>query len=200
MSSNFELILIILVFGVIALSIVIGYVVLAGRRQAWSQLADRAGLNFEAGNFFGSGITVSGVYQGHQLTLSTFTRHTGKSSTTYTRLVLFMNRQSSLDLSLSTEGVFSKMGKMLGMKDIQTGDEAIDQRYVIKGQPENQVVSILQNYDLRQKLVEAPSVSVQVKGQEITYEKRGVEQNENNLIALFDLLTSLANAIERVQP
>ena len=197
MSIDTGSLILLLIFVFIILSIAIAYFVLAARRQAWSQLADRAGLTFEPGNFFGSGLSVSGVYLGHQLTLSTFTRSSGKSSTTYTRVVLFMNQQANLDLSLYTEGVFSKVGKMLGMQDIQTGDEALDQRYVIKGQPENLVVSILQSYDLHQKLVEAPSLNIQVKGQEIVYEKRGVEQNENNLIALFDLLTSLSNAIER---
>jgi hypothetical protein len=198
MSINFETLVPFFILGVIGVALVISYLILVNRRRAWTNLAERAGLNIEPGNFFGGGLCVSGVYHSHQLTLDKFTRHHGKSSTTYTRIVLFLNRQAGLQLDLSTEGMFSKIGKLLGMQDIHTGDEALDQRYVIRGQPEDQVTRLLLSYDLRQKLIEAPALHVKINGQEIYYEKSGVETNEDTLLALFDLLTSLAVGVERL--
>ncbi len=199
MNFDSEFWILLIVLGFAALTVVIVYLTIVTRRQAWSQLAERANLQFNRGNFVSHGLSVSGVYQGHNLTLDTFSRSAGRSSATYTRIVLNLNQPANLDLTLSTEGLFSKVGKLLGMQDIQAGDEALDQRYMIKGQPENLVLSVLQSYDLRQRLLEAPSLYLHVHGQQVYYEKRGFERNENNLIALFDLMNSLAAAVERLQ-
>jgi hypothetical protein len=191
-----------IIFGSIAIlvvALVVSYLVLQSQRSAWEELATRLGLTFDPGNFFGHGMSISGTYRSQHLTLDKFTRRTGKSQITYTRIVLFLKQPTQLELMVTTEGLFSKIGKLFGMKEIQTGDEALDQRYIIKGQPENMVISLLQSYDVRQKLVEAPSLHIKVQGQEIYYEKRGFNGDENNLIALFDLMTGLAGGIEHLQ-
>ena len=200
MSSDTSIVISILaVIGVIAAVVIINYIIIASHRRAWEELATKLGLSFTRGNLLGGGMSVSGTYHNQQITLDTFTRRTGKNTHTYTRIKLFMKQPTQLELSLNTEGVFSKIGKMLGTKDIQTGDEALDQRYVIKGQPENLIFTLLQSYDLRQKLIEAPALNIRVQGQEIYYEKSGINKDENNLIALFELFTSLASGIERLQ-
>ena len=109
-----------------------------------------------------------------------------------------MMQPTGLELDIYTEGLFSRIGKIMGMKEIQTGDEGIDDRYIIRGQPEEMVLRLLQNYDVRQKLVEAPSLRIKVRGAEIHYEKRGFIKDENTLVALFELMTSLARGIERL--
>ena len=191
--------IILLILGIIAVVIIINYVILASRRRVWEELAARLGLTYAPGNWLGSGLSISGTYHNQHLTLDKFTRSTGKNSTTYTRIVLILKQPTRLELVITTEGLFSRIGKLLGAKEIQTGDEALDQRYIIKGQPENMIASLLQSYDLRQKLVEAPSLHIKVQGQEIYYEKRGFNKDENNLIALLDLMTSLAGGIDRLQ-
>jgi hypothetical protein len=198
-SFDFVPVLIFIVIGSIALALIASYFVIAARRRAWSNLADQAALTLSTGNFLGRGLSISGTYHSHPLTLDTYTRGSGKYSHTYTRILVGLNHPTDLSLSIHNEGVFSKIGKALGQKEIQIGDEAIDQRYIIKGQPETTIASILLSYDLRQKLIEAPSFNARIQGLDIYYDRRGVELDENKLIALFDLLTSLANAIDRVQ-
>ncbi len=195
--SDTDLWFIFIILAFIVLAIFIGYLVLAARRRAWSNLADRAALSFSPGNFFGRGLSVSGSYHSHPLILDTFTRHYGKSSRTYTRITVTLNQPTSLNLAIYTEGLFSKVGKALGMKEIQTGDEAIDRRYIIKGQPETTIAGLLMSYDLRQRLIEAPSFNARIEGLNVCYDHTGVELDENKLLALFDLLTSLATAIDR---
>jgi hypothetical protein len=191
-----------ILFATVALVVVAllaSYLILQSRRRAWEELAARLGLTFTPGNWTGSGMSITGTYHSQHLTLDTYTRRTGKNSTSYTRIVLFLQQPTQLELEITNEGMFSKIGKLLGSKEIQTGDEAIDQRYIIKGQPENMIFNLLQSYDVRQKLVEAPSLNIRARGQEIYYDKRGFIKDENNLVVLFDLMTSLANGIDRLR-
>ena len=197
--SDTDLWFIFIILAFIVLAIFIGYLALAARRRAWSNLADRAALTFNPGNFFGHGISVSGSYHGHPLTLDTFTRHYGRSSRTYTRIAVTLNQPTTLRLKIYNEGLVSKLGKALGMQEIQTGDEAIDRRYIIQGQPETAVAGLLMSYDLRQKLIEAPTFNARIEGLNVCYDRSGVELDENKLLALFDLLTTLATAIDRTQ-
>lgn len=188
---------ILFIVGVIVLAVGISYYRRQARQRAWSELAVRTGLTCEPGSFFRPPY-VTGVYRGHQLTLDTFTRGSGKSSTTYTRIVLFVNNQSNLYLALYEESIFSKIGKFFGAQDIQVGDEEIDRRFIIKGRPEDSVVRLLNSIGLRQKLLEARSLNLEVDGRELHFEKVGVELNVDYLQFLFDLLGDMAATVERL--
>ena len=198
MDISVETLVLFAVVALVVVAVVFSYLVLQSRRRAWEELAARLGLTFEPGNWIGRGMSISGTYRSQHITLDKFTRRTGKNATTYTRVVLFLKQPSQIEMEIYTEGLFSKIGKLLGMKEIQTGDEVLDQRYIIKGQPENGIAGLLASYDVRQKLAEAPALHIKVHGQEIYYEKRGFAKDENNLIALFDLITSLASGIDRL--
>jgi hypothetical protein len=167
------------------------------RMQAWRDVAERTGLSFNPGSSIFEKPVISGGFRGFNVVVDTFTRGTGKSRTTYTRIVFNLHAQSNLTLSLSGEGLFSKVGKSFGMQDIETGDAEIDERYVIKGQPEAEVVRLLSSIGLRQKLLTLRGLNVEVKGQQVYYHKRGAEANPDALEALLDVLGDLAQAVER---
>jgi hypothetical protein len=185
-----------IVVGLLVIFAVLAYVSHQARRQAWGELAARTGLTLEPGGLF-SPMRVTGTYRGHALTLDTFTRRSGKSSTTYTRIRLAVNNPSALSLAIYDENVLNKLGKALGMQDIQTGDDELDRRFTFKGQPEPVIASLLTSIGLRQKLLEARSLHVEVKGQELRFEQRGAESNADKVQFLFDLLGDLAEAIDR---
>jgi len=198
-SSVIPTFFILLTLALIGLVMVINYFIIQGRRKAWQDLSERIGAAYEAGNYWFGRPQVSGVYQQHRFKLDSFTRSTGKSSTTYTRLVVELNSTSGLVLSIQQEGFFSKIGKALGRKEIQLDDEEIDRRFVIKGQPETEVRRVLSSLGMRQRLLEAPELHVNIKDQAVRHEKRGFETDPNTLIALLDVLCALANAIDRPQ-
>lgn len=166
------------------------------REKAWRELADSTGLTYESGGFLGSS-RVTGTYRSHSLTLETFTRGTGKSRTTYTRIVLFVNNQTGAYLALYEEGFFSKIGKFFGMQDIQIGDEELDQRFIIKSRPESYAAGLLRVGGLRQRLMEMRPLNIELDGRELHFEQVGVLKNLDYLRSLFDLLSDLAGAIER---
>jgi hypothetical protein len=189
---------VLLIVAVIALSLGWTYSRRQARLKAWRELAERMGLTWEPGSLLGHPPYVKGKYRGHELTLDTFRRGSGRNSTTYTRIILFVNNQSNLYLTLYEESVFSKIGKLFGAQDIQVGDEEIDRRFMIKGQPEDSVTRLLTPISLRQKLLEARSVNLEVDGRELHFEKKGEESDVNYLQFLFDLLSDLAEAVERI--
>ncbi|MBN1888740.1 MAG: hypothetical protein JW850_12155 [Thermoflexales bacterium] len=183
--------------GMLILGLAFAYFNRQRRRQAWTELAERTGLTFEPGGFLGGG-RVTGNYRGYDLRLDTFTRRHGRSSTTYTRIVLSLSNPTSLELALSNEGVFGKLGKLLGAQDIQTGDEELDRRFVVKGQPAEAIVTLLTAGGLRYRLLETPSsFKLELKNQQLYYEQRGAERNVDHLQSTLTLLSELAAAAER---
>ena len=185
-----------LVVGMLVIFAVLAYLRRQTRQQAWSELAVRTSLTFEPGALF-SPMRVTGTYRGRPLALDTYTRSSGKSSTTYTRIRMSVNNPSALSLAIYDENVLSKLGKVLGMQDIQVGDDELDRRFTFKGRPEPVLASLLTSAGLRQKLLEARSVHVEANGQEVYWQHRGAESNADYLQFLFDLLSDLAEAVDR---
>jgi hypothetical protein len=183
--------------GIVALAVGVGYYSRQAQQKAWGELAARTGLTFEAGGFFGPAPRVSGTYRGHALTLDTFTRGSGKSRTTYTRIVLFVNNAANIYLALYQEGVFSKIGKFFGMQDIQIGDEEIDRRFIIKSKPESFAAGLFTSISLRQQVLQTRTLNVEVDGRELTFEQVGVLKDVDYLKFLFDLLSDVAERVER---
>ncbi len=188
----------ILVFaGIVALVLVLNYTSRQARLKAWGELAGNTGLTCESGGVF-SPIRVTGTYRGHGLILDTFTRSSGKNSQTYTRILLSANNPSNLALAIYEEGVMSKVGKALGMQDIQVGDADLDRRFIVKGRPEDAVVNLFAFGNLRQRLLDARSLNLTLNGDQVRFEARGVELDIGRLQSLFDLMSELADAVEKV--
>jgi hypothetical protein len=198
-SSTESFLFLVFILVLIVGSIVISYFISQGRRKAWQDLSERIGATYAPGSFWFGRPVVSGVYQQHTFKLDTFRRGTGKSSTTYTRLEVMINNPNFLSMSIHQEGLMSKIGKAFGVQDIQLGDEELDQRFIIKGQPESDVRRVFASLGMRQRLLEAPELHADVIGQVIRHEKRGYESDPNTLIALLDVLCAMANAIDRPQ-
>lgn len=186
------------IFGLVAVIVIIGYSNSRSKRAAWGELASQTGLNFVAGNFLGKPSVVSGIYRGHSLALDTFSRGGGEDRTTYTRIVLGLKNPTQLTLSISEEGVGSKLKKLFGAQEILVGDEAIDAKFFIKGSPEMAVQRLLTNTSLRQKLLESKSLHIEL-GNRILYEKRGYEGNPEKLRFVFDLLVDMAEVVGRLE-
>ncbi len=183
--------------GVLALVLGAIYFSRQAQRKAWGELAARTGLTFEPGSFLGGGARVTGAYHNHPLTLDTFTRGSGKSRTTYTRIVLFVDNPANIYLALYQESVFSKIGKFFGMQDFQIGDEEVDRRFIIKSKPESFAASLFTSISLRQQLLQARVLNVEVDGRELTFEQVGLLNDVEYLKFLFDLLCQLAERVEQ---
>jgi len=111
--------------------------------------------------------------------------------------------------ALSREGLLSRIGKLLGMEDIQVGDEAFDRAFVVKSNQPDRVRELLADGELRRLLHEQPaSFEMIVRDtdrfagpnftrplDELTYRTRGVVRELKALHDVHDLLAQTMAAL-----
>jgi hypothetical protein len=192
------LVVLLVTLGLLVTGLAVSYFILKERRRAWSELASQVGLGFEPGSYWGQTMCVAGTFRGRPLTLDTFRVRTGKNSVLYTRISVKIENRPGLSLALSKEGLGSKIGKLLGSAEIQTGDDELDRSYVIKGQPEASVVRLLSNGYLRQKILASSFNHLNVNDVAVSYDKRGFQSDPEALLTTFGLMSDLADTVERM--
>lgn len=111
--------------------------------QAWRPIAEELGLTLDLERY-----TMSGRCAGMHVEVCT-TQSGASYATTFT---VAFDRALGLGLKLERQGALSKLGSMLGMQDIQTGDRTFDERFIVKGNPEDAVRAAL-TAEVRQRLV-----------------------------------------------
>ena len=172
------------------------------QEEIWSQLAQQVQGQFVDGGLWGSGSKV--VVQTGQwiVTLDTYTVSTGKSSTTYTRMRAPYVNADNFRFTIYPEGIFSGLGRALGMQDIAIGDSDFDGDFVIKGNDETKVRQFFGDDTLKALLYTQSDLLFQVKDDEgwfgtsfpegvdeLYFQRLGVMKNLAELRALFDLFS-----------
>ena len=189
---------IIIAVGIVLMIVSILYSLYAAqaRQKAWAELAERTGLQMVSGGLL-SRPRLEGSYRNRPMTLYTFTRRSGKHSHTYTVVAVQVNNAGAVSLAIFNQGLLSQVGKLLGMQDIEIGDEEMDRRFVFRGQPDQEVQRILASGGLRQKLLDTSNVNLRLEGPTLKHTQSGTERNIDRLQALFDLLAEVAEGVER---
>lgn len=167
--------------------------------EAWSALAQQTGAEFQDGNFFLAPVVVYD-HQQWQMRLDTFTVSTGKSSTTYTRLRAPYMAQDDLIFKLMRKGFFGKIGDLLGMQDIRTGDSSFDDEFTVKGNNEV-IIRELLNEEVKYQLGRHTQIHLENKQKKrdfkqalpeavriLYYQQTGIQKDVEQLVAMFDLL------------
>jgi hypothetical protein len=169
--------------------------------EIWSQLSREIGAEYEEGGFFKDGKVVLSHRQ-WEITLDTYTVHTGKSHITYTRMrAPFVNRDG-FRFKIYRKNIFSGIGKLFGVQDVEVGDAFFDDQFIIQGEPEHLVRSLLINGMIRQLIQNQKDIHFQIKDDEgwfnktfpegvdeLYFEVVGVIKDRERLKSLFDLFT-----------
>ncbi len=92
----------------------------------------------------------------------------------------------------------SPSSKPVKAPNIQIGDEELDANFDVKGQPEELIRTLLTLPVVREKLLEVQSLDLKVGEARLYQEKVGIEKNEEQLLALFDLMASLADELDQM--
>jgi hypothetical protein len=169
--------------------------------EIWSQLAAQTGGQFSEGGFFGRNRLDLQVDQ-WLLTLDTYTVSTGKHHTTYTRLRAPYVNADGFRFTVYREGLFTPLGKMLGMQDVEIGDPDFDQAFVLKGNDEAKVRRFFADDTLKALLYAQSAIHMEVKDDEgffrqsfpesvdeLYFSRVGVMKDLPELRALFDLFS-----------
>jgi hypothetical protein len=178
------------------------------RKEVWKQLSEEINANYIEGSFF-KGPRIEYKHNNWTIYLDTYTVSTGKSSTTYTRMrVPFINQKKFL-FKVYRKGVFSNIGKALGMQDIEIGYDYFDNDYIIKGNDEILLRRLFQNHNIRNLIEKQSRILLEIKDNEGRFGPKfndneselyfvviGVIKDIDRLKNLFNLFVLVINELE----
>ncbi|HKV12320.1 MAG TPA: DUF3137 domain-containing protein [Thermoanaerobaculia bacterium] len=181
------------------------------REEVWRQLCQEIGGDFVDGGFWkGDKIQVrSGVWT---ITLDTYTVPAGHAHIPYTRMRAPFVSRDGFRFLIYRKGLFSGLGKMLGMQDIETGQSArFDEDFIIQGNDESKVRALFVNSEIRRLIDEQPEIRLELKDDEGTFRKifpegvdeleftaQGIIKDVVRLKRLYDLFAEVLDQLTRI--
>jgi hypothetical protein len=168
------------------------------KEEIWQQLCSEIGADFVQGGFW-RGDKVQARVKEWVITLDTYTVSNGKTSTTYTRMRAPYVNRDGFRFTIYRKGLFSELGKLLGMQDIEIGDPEFDRDFIIKGDNEAQVLALFANPKIRQLIQAQPSICLQVKDDEGWFSKsfpEGVDELYFQVIGIIKDVERLKSLYE----
>jgi hypothetical protein len=133
--------------------------------DVWRQLCSEIGAEFIEGGFWRSDKVRVQVKE-WTIILDTYTVSTGKSSTMYTRMRAPYVNKDGFRFTIYRKGLFSELGKLFGMQDIEVGYPEFDRDFIIKGNDESKVRTLFANLRIRQLIQAQPDIHLEVKNDE----------------------------------
>src|SRR6185503_14199433 len=135
------------------------------KTEIWRQLADEMGARLVEGGFT-RGDKVVASHGEWQLTLDTYVINAGNTIITYTRMRAPYVNPDGFRFDIYRKSVFSGLGKLLGMQDIEVGVEGFDEEFIIKANDEAKVRALFANRDIRRLIEGQPNIRLSVKDDE----------------------------------
>jgi len=173
------------------------------KREIWQQLAEEIQANYVNNGFWG-GDRVEAHVDNWVVVLDTYTVSTGKSSMTYTRMRAPFVNLDNFYFKIYRSGIFSDLGKMLGMEDINVGYEEFDEDFIIKGNSEEKLRQLFANESIRALIQDQPQISLEIKDDEgffkahfpdgvdeLYFQVTGVIKNIDRLKELYELFAEV---------
>ena len=180
------------------------------KEEIWSQLSREIGAEYQEGGFFKEGKIVLS-HREWEITLDTYTVHTGKVTIIYTRMRAPYVNRDGFRFNIYRKSAFSWLGKLFGVEDIEVGEAFFDEEFIIQGEPEILVRSMLNNSRIRQLIQDQKDIHFQVKDDdgwfkskfpegvdELYFEVVGVIKDKQRLKNLFDLFTMVLDELCRL--
>ena len=175
--------------------------------EVWRQLSQEIGAEFVEGGFW-KGSKVQAHVGPWTVTLDTHTESSGESHVTYTRMRAPYINPEGFRFTIYRKNLFSELGKLLGMQDIEVGDPEFDEDFIIKGNDESKVRDLFANPRIRQMIQDQPKIRLRVKDSEgwfgpefpedvdeLSFQVVGVIKDVERLKALFDLFAAVLDQL-----
>lgn len=173
------------------------------KKEIWNELSCKINAEFKEGGFFGKDKVIVHSKE-WTITLDTYTVSSGKSSTTYTRMRAPYINKDGFWFRVYKAGIFSEIGQLLGMKDIEVGFSEFDENFVIKSNDEDKVKALFSNTNIRNLIELQPRFHLEVKDDEgwfgtefpngvdeLYFRVVGIIKDIELLKALFDLFAEV---------
>jgi hypothetical protein len=177
------------------------------QNEIWRQLSEQIGAKFVAGGFLHGDKVVARV-KDWTLTLDTYTVSTGKSSATFTRMRAPFVNADGFRFTVYRHGIFSELGKKLGMQDVEVGVPDFDRDFVIKGSDEARLRALFMDAKVRELIAAQPHIRLEVVNDEgwfgaqfpegvdeLRFQIGGVLKDLAQLKLLFELFAAVLNRL-----
>ena len=161
------------------------------RKAAWQQAAQELGLQYTDGGMWKTN-HIDGFIGKLSVVIDTFTRGSGKNSSTYTRFRV-QGAAIPRNLTLKGEGLGTTFSKLFSGEDVEVDDQPFDRKVLLEG-PEAQSVALMSHRarHLTQMLVEHGG---RVSEGELYCETRGVSSDAHYMAQIARLLTALGEEL-----
>src|SRR5262245_4131951 len=125
------------------------------REEIWKRLCAEAGYEFVHGGFWKGDLVRARVGE-WTVTLDTYVVGDGNTSHAYTRLRAPYVNPDGFRFSVYRKSVFTGLGKLFGMQDVEVGYPEFDEAFVIRGDSERRLRRLFENGKLRELLARQP--------------------------------------------
>jgi hypothetical protein len=180
------------------------------RDEVWRQLAEKIGGTFSEGTWRKSA-RVDASHGEWTVTLDSYAVSTGKVTIVYTRIRAPYVNPDGFRFTIYRRNVFSDVGKLFGMQDIEVGEEAFDRDYIIKSSDESKVRSLFSHPRLRELIRQQPDMHLAVRDDEgwfgptfpdgvdmLSYTVAGIIKDVDRLKGLYDLFAETLDDLCRI--
>jgi hypothetical protein len=133
--------------------------------ELWKQLSQEIGADFVAGQLW-KGSKVQAHVGPWTITLDTYTVSSGQSQVTYTRMRAPYVNGGGFRFTIYRKGIFSDLGKLMGMQDIEVGNPEFDDAFIIKGNDEFKVRELFANRRIQELINAQPQIHLTVRDSE----------------------------------
>jgi hypothetical protein len=161
------------------------------KEAVWRQLCAEIGAEFIKGGHW-KGDKVQAHVGTWTITLDTYVVSDGHSQTTYTRMRAPYVNPEGFRFTIYRAGVFSGLGKLLGMQDIAVGDPDFDEAFIIKGNDEGRVQTLFADGRIRGLIRAQPTIQLDVKDSEGWFGPKFPENVDELHFQVFGVITDVA--------
>ena len=132
------------------------------REEVWRQFSAQTGSSYVPGGFW-KGDKVEATHGPWTVTLDIYVVSTGKSAIAYTRMRAPYVNPDGFRFTVYRKGIFTEMGKWLGMQDVAVGYEDFDRDFVIKGNDEQKLHRLFSSQKIRELIAAQPEINFSVQ-------------------------------------
>jgi hypothetical protein len=127
------------------------------REEIWQQLANEINATYVAGNSWWKRDKVQASHAGWLITLDEHGKYH------HTRMRAPFLNPGGFRFTVYRKGIFTELGKYLGMQDVEVGHPDFDRDFVIKGTDGTKLRQIFGNARIRELIAAQPQIHFEVK-------------------------------------
>jgi hypothetical protein len=162
------------------------------KKESWLQFCNEMEAEYIDRGFW-KGDKVEFYFENITIVLDTYTVSTGKSSATFTRIRAPFVNESGFNFRVYNASIFSGMAKALGAQDIEIGDDAFDKEFMIKGNNELAVKTLISNPRIKELFMSLPKVDLRVNDDEGIFGADFPEGTDELYFVLPGIVKDVAN-------